>query len=67
MNKLKATAPLFIILSAVIFSLYLRSQVPDDIYFSSDVGLKALLAKQLSSGNLCFDLNLQVPPWVYNI
>jgi hypothetical protein len=67
MNKLKATAPLFIILSGVIFSLYLRSQVPDDIYFSSDGGLKALLAKQLSSGNLRFDLNLQVPPWVHNI
>jgi hypothetical protein len=67
MNKLKATAPLLIILSAVIFSLYLRSQVPDDIYFSSDVGLKVLLAKQLSSGNLCFGLNLQVPPWVHNI
>ncbi|WP_413171434.1 LA_3751/LA_3752 family putative glycosyltransferase [Anabaena azotica] len=67
MNKLRATAPLFIILSGVIFSLYLLSQVPDDIYFSGDGGLKALLAKQLSSGNLRFDLNLQVPPWVHNI
>ncbi|MTJ52571.1 hypothetical protein FJR38_07820 [Anabaena sp. UHCC 0253] len=67
MNKLKATAPLLIILSGVIFSLYLVWQVPDDIYFSGDGGLKALLAKQLSSGNLRFDLDLQVPQWVHNL
>ncbi|MBD2296188.1 hypothetical protein H6G06_22585 [Anabaena sphaerica FACHB-251] len=66
MNKLKANLPLLIILSGVIFSLYLLSQVADDIYFSGDGGLKALLAKQLGSGNLRFDLNLQVPPWVQN-
>ncbi|MBK1986283.1 hypothetical protein A0J48_001730 [Sphaerospermopsis aphanizomenoides BCCUSP55] len=67
MNKLKTNAPLLIILSGVIFSLYLLSQVPDDLYFSGDGGLKALLAQQLSSGNLHFDLNLQVPPWVKTI
>lgn len=40
MNKLKANLPLLIILSGVIFSLYLLSQVADDIYFSGDGGLK---------------------------
>jgi hypothetical protein len=67
MNKLKANLPLLIILSGVIFSLYLLSQVPDDLYFSGDGGLKALLAQQLASGNLRFDLNLQVPQWVETI
>jgi hypothetical protein len=51
--------PLFIILAGVAFSLYLQGQVPDGVYFSGDAGLKALLAKQLSSGILRFDL---VPP-----
>ncbi|TAF11369.1 MAG: hypothetical protein EAZ77_00890 [Nostocales cyanobacterium] len=67
MNKLKTHLPLLIILSGVIFSLSLLSQVADDIYFSGDGGLKALLAKQLSSGDLRFDLNLQVPQWVQNL
>lgn len=66
MDKLKASLPLLIILSGVLFSLYLLSQVADDIYFSGDGGLKALLAQQLSSGNLRFDLNLEVPQWVQN-
>ncbi|MFM2063435.1 MAG: hypothetical protein RLZZ507_3105 [Cyanobacteriota bacterium] len=66
MNKLKANLPLLIILSGVIFSLYLLSQVADDIYFSGDGGLKALLAKQLAAGELRFDLNLQVSEWVQN-
>lgn len=67
MNKLKPNLPLLIILSGVIFSLYLFAQVPEDLYFSGDGGLKALLAKQLASGNLRFDLNLQVPQWVETI
>lgn len=67
MNKLKANTPLLIILSGVIFSLYLLSQIPDEIYFSGDGGLKALLAKQLSSGKLRFDLDLVAPQWVHNL
>ncbi|MBD2502608.1 LA_3751/LA_3752 family putative glycosyltransferase [Anabaena azotica] len=63
----KFNAPLVIILSGIIFSLYLLSQVPDDIYFSGDAGLKALLARQLSAGKLNFDLNLTVPSWVQNL
>ncbi|MFM6139797.1 MAG: LA_3751/LA_3752 family putative glycosyltransferase, partial [Sphaerospermopsis kisseleviana] len=67
MNKLKTSLPLLIILSGVIFSLYLLTQLTDDLYFSGDGGLKALLAQQLSSGKLRFDLNLEVPQWVDNI
>jgi hypothetical protein len=67
MKAPKFHVPLLIILSGIIFSLYLLSQVPDDIYFSGDAGLKALLAQQFSSGNLNFDLNLTVPSWVHNL
>lgn len=63
----KLNAALVVILSGILFSLYLLSQVPDDIYFSGDAGLKALLARQLSAGKLNFDLNLTVPLWVKNL
>lgn len=48
-----------ILLSGIIFSLYLLSLVPDEVYFNGDGGLKALLAQQLSTGNFRFDL---IPP-----
>ncbi|MEA5549638.1 hypothetical protein VB713_01355 [Anabaena cylindrica UHCC 0172] len=67
MYKLKVNAPLLIILSGVTFSLYLLSQIPDEIYYSGDGGLKALLAKQLSSGKLHFNLDLPAPEWVHNL
>ncbi|MEA5535274.1 LA_3751/LA_3752 family putative glycosyltransferase [Crocosphaera sp. XPORK-15E] len=53
-----------IIGAGVLFSLYLVWLIPDDVYFSGDGGLKALLAQQLSSGIWRIDL---VPPdidWV---
>ncbi|BAY41120.1 hypothetical protein NIES2111_55110 [Nostoc sp. NIES-2111] len=67
MKALKVNVPLAIILLGIIFSLYLLSRVPNDIYFSGDAGLKALLAQQFSSGKLNFDLNLTVPSWVHNL
>ncbi|AFZ58232.1 hypothetical protein H6G54_19650 [Anabaena cylindrica FACHB-243] len=67
MYKLKVNAPLLIILSGVIFSLYLLSQIPDEIYYSGDGGLKALLAKQISSGKLQFNLDLPAPQWVHDL
>lgn len=63
----KLNLPLVIILSGIIFSLYLLSRVPDDIHFSGDAGLKALLAQQFSSRKLNFDLDLTVPSWVRNL
>jgi hypothetical protein len=66
--KLKlAYIPLAIVLAGVLFSLYLLWQVPNGVYFSGDAGLKALLARQLSSGIFRFDL---VPPsdtWVQEL
>jgi len=67
MIKLSKIVPLAIILSGVILSLCLLSLIPDEIHFSGDAGLKTLLTKQFSAGNLNFDLDLSVPPWTHNL
>lgn len=59
--------PWIVIFAGIIFTLYLQSLVPKDVFFSGDAGLKALLSKQLASGQMRFDL---VPPpqtWVQNL
>ena len=61
--KIKVQLPLLIIVAGVLFTLYLQTQIPPDVYFSGDAGLKALLAQQLST-DFRFDL---IPPsaeWV---
>jgi hypothetical protein len=55
---------LAIILGGILFSLYLQTQIADGVYFSGDGGLKALLAKQLASGNLSFDLASSQVAWI---
>lgn len=59
--------PLLIILVGVLFSLYLQGQIADGVYFSGDAGLKALLAQQLSRGELRFDLVPPTQTWVSNL
>lgn len=59
--------PLLIILVGVLFSLYLQGQIADGVYFSGDAGLKALLAQQLSRGELRFDLIPPAQTWVNNL
>ena len=56
-----------IIGGGILFSLYLQSQVADGVYFSGDGGLKALLAKQLASGELRFDLAVPEALWIQNL
>ncbi|MGF1481778.1 MAG: LA_3751/LA_3752 family putative glycosyltransferase [Cyanophyceae cyanobacterium] len=56
-----------VILAGVLFSLYLLWQVPDGVYFSGDGGLKALLAQQLSTGTIRFDLIQPLNNWVQNL
>lgn len=67
MKLTKINAPLLIILLGVFFSLFLFSRIPDEVFFSGDAGLKALLAKQFSVGNLNFNLDLPVPSWADNL
>lgn len=56
--------PWFIIIIGIFFSLYLVLQIPEGVFFSGDAGLKALLAKQLSTGELRFDLATPNIPWI---
>lgn len=63
--KIKSNVvPLFIIITGIIFSLLLFFLISDEIHYSADAGLKSLLAKQLASGILRFDLKLPAEPWI---
>jgi len=53
-----------IIVAGIFFTLYLQWQIPDEVFFSGDGGLKALLAKQFSSGDWRFDLHIPGGNWV---
>lgn len=64
--KLKSFSWL-IIGGGILFSLYLQGQVTNGVYFSGDGGLKALLAKQLASGELRFDLAIPEASWIQNL
>ncbi|MDJ0681210.1 MAG: dolichol-phosphate mannosyltransferase [Xenococcaceae cyanobacterium MO_167.B52] len=59
--------PLVIILVGIVFTLYLQGKVLDGVYFSGDAGLKALLAKQLGSGVLRFDLIVPQATWIKDL
>lgn len=65
MNRYKL--PLGIILIGILFTLYLQLQISDEIFFSGDAGIKALLTKQIASGRFQFDLDLSAEPWVRNL
>lgn len=59
--------PWIVIFAGIVFTLYLQLQIPQDVFFSGDAGLKALLSKQLGSGQLRFDLVPPALPWVQNL
>jgi hypothetical protein len=56
--------PALVFSSGVIFSLYLQTLIPGEVYTVGDAGLKALLTRQLSRGVPHFDLRLPAEPWV---
>ena len=56
--------PTLVFASGVIFSLYLQTLIPGEVYTTGDAGLKALLTHQLSRGDWHFDLRLPAEPWV---
>lgn len=59
--------PLVIILFGVIFTLYLQGKIVPGVYFSGDGGLKALLAKQLATDELRFDLITPTASWIHDL
>lgn len=66
-SRYSSRLPLIILVAGIIFSLYLVLKIPNEVFFSGDGGLKALLAEQFSSGQFRFDLNLSVEDWVKNL
>jgi len=46
------------------YLLALQFLIPDDVHFSGDSGLKALLTKELAGGNFGFDIRFNEPDWV---
>ena len=56
--------PALVFSGGVIFSLYLQTLIPGEVFTVGDAGLKALLTRQLSQGVLHFDLRLPAEPWV---
>lgn len=59
--------PVIIILVGIVFTLYLQSKAIDGVYFSGDAGLKVLLAKQLGSGILQFNLIVPEIAWIEDL
>lgn len=59
-----SSLPVIVILTGILFTLFLQLQIPDGVFFSGDGGLKALLTQQFASGNLRFDLDLPATDWV---
>ncbi len=53
-----------VIAAGCFYSLYLCISVPKDVFFNGDGALKALLARQLSSGQWRFDLVERAEAWV---
>jgi len=56
--------PALVFSGGLVFSLYLQTLIPGEVYTVGDAGLKALLTRQLSQGVLHFDLRLEAKPWV---
>jgi len=55
---------LIVILTGILFTLFLQLHTRNGVFFSGDVGLKALLAQQFASGNFRFNLDLPAADWV---
>ncbi|HEY9751168.1 MAG TPA: dolichol-phosphate mannosyltransferase [Allocoleopsis sp.] len=66
-KTLRLNLPLAIICIGIFFSLYLQTLVPNDVFYSGDGGLKALLAKQFSAGGFHFDLRLPANNWIQHL
>ena len=60
-------APWLVFLLGVVFSFGLQLTIPVEIFFSGDGGIKALLVKQFSGGELRPDLRLEVEAWVHDL
>jgi hypothetical protein len=59
--------PFVILALGVLFTLALQILIQSGVFYSGDAGLKALLAQQLASGSLQFNLDLSAPAWAKSL
>lgn len=57
-------APVAVLLLGALFVLALQTTIPDEVFFSGDGGLKALMTRQLAAGEWHADLRLSAEPWL---
>jgi hypothetical protein len=53
-----------ILMTGILFSVYLQTLVKDEVFFCGDMGLKLLQTKQYSNCVFRIDLDLDAPNWV---
>lgn len=53
-----------LLLAGVAFTLLLCATLPDEVFFSGDGGVKALMVRQFAAGGWHADLRLAAEPWV---
>lgn len=56
-----------VFLAAVAFTLYLQTSIPGLVFATGDAGLKFLMTRQFSEGQLTMDLRLPADPWVQEL
>ena len=65
--RVRAWLPAIVIVAGIGYSLFLLSHVRDEVFYSGDGGLKALLVKQFSDGRVSDALDLPAEPWVKDL
>jgi hypothetical protein len=53
-----------VLLAGVAFTLFLNASLTDEVFFSGDGGVKALMVRQFAAGGWHADLRLESEPWV---
>jgi hypothetical protein len=52
-----------LIAAGIVMTLFLAVQVPDELFYSGDAGLKALMVRQFARGEWTTALDLDAPAW----
>jgi hypothetical protein len=63
-NSRYSRLPNIIIFAGILYSIFLLWNTQDEVFFSGDAGIKALLVKQHSRGEFSVDLRLSAETWV---
>lgn len=55
---------IIIFVAGLLYILALQSLLVNEVYFTGDSGLRAVISRNLASGSMVFDLNLSHSPWI---